>query len=51
MKVAMKKDDGKIVISPKRNTIMRYAGKLHKKYNEKKINIDKVRDVIVYSDI
>ena len=50
-KVAIKAVDGKIVITPAKSTIMQYAGKLHEKYNKKKINIDKVRDLIDYSDL
>jgi len=51
MNVAIKAVEGKIIITPTRSLIMQYAGKLHKKYNKKKINIDRVRDIIVYSDL
>ena len=50
-KVTIKAVDGKIIITPAKSTIMQYAGKLHEKYNKKKINIDKVRDLIDYSDL
>lgn len=51
MSIAIKTMEGKIIISTSRSTIMQYAGKLHERYNKKKINIDKVRDVIDYSDL
>jgi len=50
-KVAIKAETGKIIITPVKSTIMQYAGRLHDKYNKKKINIDKVRDLIDYSDL
>jgi len=50
-KVAIKAVSGKIIITPTKSAIMQYAGKLHEKYNKKKINIDKVRDLIDYSDL
>lgn len=50
-KVAIKAEQGKIVITPVKSAIMQYAGKLHEKYNKKKINIDKVRDLIDYSNL
>jgi len=50
-KVAIKAEQGRIVITPAKSTIMQYAGKLHDKYNKKKINIDNVRDIIDYSNL
>lgn len=50
-KVAIKATHGKIIITPTRSTIMQYAGKLHERYNKKKINIDNVRDLIDYSNL
>lgn len=50
-KVAIKTETGKIIITPAKSAIMQYAGKLHEKYNKKKINIDRVRDIIDYSDL
>ena len=50
-KVAIKAVDGKIVITPAKSAIMQYAGKLHGRYNKKKINIDNIRDLIDYSDL
>jgi len=50
-KVAIKAVSGKIIITPTRSTIMQYAGKMHEKYDRKKINIDNVRDIVDYSDL
>lgn len=50
-KVAIKAVEGKIIITPVRSIIMQYAGKLHERYHKKKINIDRVRDLIDYSDL
>ena len=50
-KVAIKAIPGKIILSPTKSTIMQYAGKLHDKYNKKKINIDRARDLIDYSNL
>lgn len=50
-KVTIKAESGKIIITPAKSTIMQYAGGLHDKYNKKKINIDKVRDLIDYSNL
>lgn len=50
-KVAIRAELGKIIITPTRSAIMQYAGKLHERYNKKKINIDNVRDLIDYSDL
>ncbi len=50
-KVAITAEKGKIIITPAKSTIMQYAGKLHEKYNNKKINIDQVRDLIDYADL
>lgn len=41
----------KIIITPSKSAIMQYAGKLHEKYNKKKINIDRVRNLVDYSDL
>lgn len=49
--VAIKAVPGKIIIAKAKSSIMQYAGKLHEKYNKKKINIDSVRDIIDYSDL
>jgi len=50
-KVTIKGEAGKIIITPAESKIMQYAGKLHRKYKEKKINIDNARDLIDYSDL
>ena len=50
-KIAIEAVNGKIIISPTKSAIMKYAGKLHEKYNKRKINIDNVRDLIDYSDL
>lgn len=50
-KVTIKAEAGKIVIAPAKSTIMQYAGKLHERYNKRKINIDRVRDLIDYSNL
>jgi len=50
-KVAIKAVEGKIIITKAKSTIMQYAGKLHEKYDKRKINIDNVRDIIDYSDL
>lgn len=50
-KVAITAERGKIIITPARSVIMQYAGKLHEKYNKKKISIDQVRDLIDYSGL
>lgn len=50
-KVAIIAERGKIIITPAKSLIMQYAGKLHEKYDKKKINIDQVRDLINYSDL
>ena len=50
-KVAIRAELGKIIITPAKSVIMQYAGKLHEKYDKKKINIDNVRDLIDYSDL
>ena len=50
-KVAIKAFPGKIIITPAKSVIMQYAGKLHKRYNKKKINVNNVRDIIDYSDL
>lgn len=50
-KVAIKAVAGKIIITPTKSAIMQYGGKLHEKYNKKKINIDNVRDIIDYSSL
>lgn len=49
MKVKVKAGKKKIIITPTKSAIMQYAGKLHEKYNKKKIDIDQVRDLIDYS--
>ena len=51
MKTKIKAEIKKVILNPTRSTIMQYAGKLHGKYDKKKINIDKVRDLIDYSDL
>lgn len=43
LKIALKKIGA-------RRSIMQYAGKLNEKYNKKKINIDKIRDIVDYSN-
>lgn len=50
-KVSIKAETGKVIITPAKSTIMQYAGKLHDRYNKKKINIDRIRDIIDYSDL
>ena len=50
-KVAIKAERGKIIITPAESQIMQYAGKLHEKYNKKKIKVDRVRDGINYSNL
>ena len=50
-KVAIQAVSGKIIITPMKSVIMQYAGKLHEKYNRKKINIDNARDLIDYSNL
>lgn len=40
---------GKIIITPARSTIMQYGGKLHERFHKKKINIERVREIIDYS--
>ena len=50
-KVAIQAVPGKIIITPAKNSIMQYAGKLHEKYNKKKINVDNIRDVIDCSNL
>lgn len=49
--VAITAEKGKIIITPAKSKIMQYAGRLHEKYNKKKINIDNVRNIIDYSDL
>ena len=50
MKVKIKAERGRIIITPAKSAIMQYGGKLHERYSKKKINIDKIRDGINYSD-
>ncbi len=50
-KVAIKAERGKIIITPAKSAIMQYGGKLHEKYNKKKINIEQIRDLIDYSSV
>ena len=50
-KVAITAEKGRIIITPAKNTIMQYAGKLHERFDKKKINIDQIRDLIDYSDL
>lgn len=50
-KVAIKALPGKIIITSARSEIMQYAGKLHERYNKKKVNIDNIRDIIDYSSL
>lgn len=50
-KVTIKAEPGKIIIMPAKSAIMQYAGKLHERYNKKKIDIDNIRDKIDYSDL
>ncbi|MBF8250040.1 MAG: AbrB family transcription regulator [Candidatus Levybacteria bacterium] len=50
-KVAITAEGGKIIITPAKSTIMQYAGNLHERFDKKKINIDKIRDLIDYSDL
>ncbi|KKQ28707.1 MAG: hypothetical protein A3H17_02015 [Candidatus Levybacteria bacterium RIFCSPLOWO2_12_FULL_37_14] len=50
-KVAITAEKGKIIITPAKSTIMQYAGKLHERFDKKKINIDQIRDLIDYSDL
>jgi bifunctional DNA-binding transcriptional regulator/antitoxin component of YhaV-PrlF toxin-antitoxin module len=50
-KVAIRAELGKIIITPAKSAIMQYGGKLHEKYNKRKINVDQVRDLIDYSSL
>ena len=50
-KITVQAVPGKIIITKAESAIMQYAGKLHAKYNKKKINIDNVRDIIDYSNL
>lgn len=50
-KVAITATPGKITITPAKSSIMQYAGRLHERYDKKKINIDNVRDLIDYSEL
>lgn len=50
-KVTITAIPGKVIITPAKSVIMQYAGKLHERYNKKKINIDRVRDLIDYSNL
>lgn len=51
MKLEVK--EGKIVLAPVKKSILDYAGKYHYLLTKKtrKINIDKIRDYIDYSDL
>lgn len=48
--VKIKADKGKLIISPKKGSILDLAGKFHKYYlKNKHIDIDNIRDYIDYS--
>ncbi|MBI2600572.1 AbrB/MazE/SpoVT family DNA-binding domain-containing protein [Candidatus Daviesbacteria bacterium] len=51
--VELKSKKGEIIITPRKKGILHYAGKYHYLINKKtkKINIDKIRDYIDYSDL
>lgn len=51
--VNIKAKKGQIVITPRKNSILDLAGKYHYLLNKKtkKININKIRDYIDYSDL
>ena len=51
--VNIKAKKGQIIITPRKKSILDYAGKYHYLLNKttKKINIDKIRDYIDYSDL
>lgn len=51
--VNIKAKRGEIVITPQKKNILDYAGKYHYLLNKntKKINLDKIRDHIDYSDL
>lgn len=51
--VNIKAKKGQITITPRKKSILDYAGKYHYLLNKtnKKINIDKIRDYIDYSDL
>ncbi len=47
----IKASKGKLILSPVKKTILDYAGKYAKYAKGKKINIDKIRDYIDYSNL
>ena len=47
--VKIKAEKDKLVISPKKKTVLDLAGSLHHLYKKKPINIDRIRDYIDYS--
>lgn len=51
--VNIKAKKGEIIITPRKKSILDYAGKYHYLLNKtnKKINLDKIRDYIDYSDL
>lgn len=51
-KIGIKANKGKIILTPVKKNILDYAGKYHYLLNNKtkKINIDKIRDYIDYSN-
>lgn len=51
--VNIKAKKNQIVITPRKKSILDYAGKYHYLLNKttKKINVDKIRDYIDYSDL
>jgi hypothetical protein len=51
MKMKIKEEKGEIMIALPRSAIMQYAGKLHGKYHKKKVNIDRIRDLVNYSNL
>ncbi len=51
MKVKIKLGRRKIIPTTAESAIMRYGGKMHEKYIKKKINIDRVKDLVGYSDL
>lgn len=50
MNVKIKESKGKIIITPTKSAIMQYAGKLHRTYQKKKVSVDRIRDLVNYSN-
>jgi len=51
MKMKIKTGKKETNTTSARNAKMQYGGKLHRKYNNKKVNVDRIRDIINYANL